>query len=307
MDEIRRIIRKNIDRLILNETTQYLFERWSHSDEIDKEVERIFDTIGYTARKSEWMTVIKNKLYLIKGIVPITIFGLDIELNYFMYVASDDETANRAINECYAVNGLSDDEKKLIITIYTVNGEVLERVSNRNVYHEVEHLFQIANTKKNNPDYISMTDRAYEQSVGVLGSLDNQTEEDRNIAILYYYSNPHEQDSFMNEYYYDLVWMRQHLFDRESHPHSRLKDYEDKIKWYFANNDDEKVKYAVAKYRGYGMPKRNFEVMINKGLARFKRKMNNVEKNFKERSKKLNECNVFSGLRTRHGSLWNML
>ena len=38
---------------------------------------------------------------------------------------------------------------------------------------------------------------------------------------------------------------------------------------------------ALNKYRIFGYTKHNFKIMIDKGITRFQKKMNNIEKHFK--------------------------
>ena len=48
----------------------------------------------------------------------------------------------------------------------------------------------------------------------------------------------------------------------------------------FPNNGSNLLS-ALNKYRIFGYTKHNFKIMIDKGVKRFQKKMNNIEKHFK--------------------------
>lgn len=296
---------ENILREALQEQEEYLFETWSHSDEIDDALEEVYDTVSKTIHLSDNKVIVKNKLSLRIGETEITLFGLNLKLFYFVYIAKDDATADYAIRECYEKNGIDENNQTLIITVYTVNGELLEPISNKRISHELEHLLQISKGKKNNRNFQNLMDLAYEKANNVISNSDRYNNIDLNIAWLYYYSNPHEQDSFVNEYYFDLCWMKEHYIDKNNETRKRLSFYEAKIEWYNENKTKPEVINAVQQYRTIGMPKKNFEVMIKKGLQRFERKIKNVEKHFTDRNKFLKVHHMHNGLKTFHGSLIN--
>lgn len=303
MFDLGKIIKEEAYRLVLDECTQYLFERWSHSDEIDKAVEKVYDAIADTSADADIHTVQNGKIELRVGSAKTELFGMDVTVSYYMYVAKDDESANFAMTRCYSENNFSEMNNELVVTIYTINGELLERVSNTNIYHEVEHVFQIAKGRTNNKNYEEFMDGSYERASNIRKGFLPSTWQGKNIAWLYYLSNPHEQDAFMNEYYYSLSHMRKNKYKVSSETEQVFRKYEDLVMWYNENKDDETVRKEVSMYRSTGMPKRNFDTMVSKGLKRFKRKMKNVEKHFQEDVKRLNENKIRDGIPTKHGSI----
>lgn len=288
----------------LVEASEVLYEKWSHSEELDDAMEKVYDAIAETSGHNEVKTIIPQKLSMRRGKTDVELFGMPIHLEYFMYVATDDETAEYVLQNGYEKNGLSEDEKTLYITIYTVNGEVLEGPSNKNIGHELEHLLQISKSKVHNPHYTKLMDMAYEQASRILSGDKKSTKIERNIAWLYYFSNPREQDAFANEYYYELCSMSSFLGDNGAEAIVRLEKYKFLLDWYFENKEDKEVQAAVNAYTINGMPRKNFEKMIRSGLLRYQRKLGNIQKHFREKSSELKENMYRHGIYTHHGSLY---
>ena len=287
---------------VLKEQEEFLFEKWSHYEDLDNAVKYVYDAIGEIVPTIKNKEVIKNQIYYRDGQTKITVFGREMNLVFRFYIATSDKFINTMVNHCYCKNGISDDEKTIILTIYTVNGDLLEPMTNKTVSHELKHVLQISLGMNNNINYSSLGDLAFEHSADVLGSKES-TDTDRIIATLYYYSNEHEQDAFMEEYYKDLCNMRQSIQDKDSETHDRMRQYKGLIDWYYENKENQDVISAVASYRIHGMPKRNFETMINNGYKRFLRKMRNIEKNFNDTVEYLNEHRWRNGINPRTGSL----
>ena len=287
---------------ILEEQEDFLFEQWSHYADIDFATEYIYQRVADTVYKAKDVTVVEGKSYCRRGVTEINVFGKDLKLYFLMYIATDNEFVNYMINYCYSHNGIDKNENIIYITLYTVNGELLEPMCNKTVAHELKHVLQMAKSEKNDINYDGLGDLAFEHSAEVLDNTPNYSAADVYVAWLYYYSNPHEQDAFMEEYYKDLCYAKEFIEDEKSETHTRFKEYENLIQWYQENKDDNEVVSAVNQYRVHGMPKRNFETMITNGYKRFKRKMNNIEKHFKESSQYLKEHHYHGGLKTRTGS-----
>lgn len=269
---------------------------------MDNAVKHVYDVIGDVIPKIKSKEVIKNQIYYRDGQTKITIFGREMNLIFRLYIATNDKFIDTMLNHCYSKNGISNDEKTIILTIYTVNGDLLEPITNKTVSHELKHILQISLGMNNNINYSSLGDLAFEHSSDVLEK-DDSTETERIIATLYYYSNEHEQDAFMEEYYKDLCNMSQSIEDKDSETHDRMRQFKSLIDWYYENKEKPDVVSAVASYRIHGMPKRNFETMINNGYKRFLRKMNNIEKHFNDTVKCLNEHKWRNGVNPRTGSL----
>lgn len=292
---------------IVKENVEILDEMWSHSEEIDKGMELIYNTITKNMKKSHVETIVKKQLHVYIGSAPMEIFGMNISLKFFVYLACNDEVAQYAMQHCYSENGLSGDYRTLTLTLFTVNGELMERNANMTVGHEVEHLFQISKRKENNVKNSELMGNVYRQASETISQYETHSEAEVNIAWLVYYSNPREQDAFMNEYYYDLSWMKQFVFSENNEAKIRLLKYEEKINWYHENKDNDEVKNILLTYKINGMSQHNFEKMIEKGLNRYKKKMKNIEKHFKNTVEYLNEHNYRHGICTHTGSLIYLL
>lgn len=303
MLDLGKIIKEEAYRLVLDECTQYLFERWSHSDEIDSSVELIYKTIEETVADAEKTVIDSKALYVLQNSVCIELFGMDILLTYHMFVGNSYDVINFLVGNSAGENNFSEDTNELVVTIYTIDGNLVESVSNPNLYHEVEHVSQISKGKERNANYKEFMDNAYKIASSIISDAGKYSEAEEKVAWLYYYSNPHEQDAFVNEYYYNLSHMKEFLIGETNPTRKILKEYEKLVGWYDENKNGEDVVEAVLEYRKTGMPKKNFEAMIHKGLKRFKKKMANVEKHFKYKVGKLSENSIHSGIRAETGSL----
>lgn len=296
----KRSITNSLHKL-LKEEEHFLFEKWSHYEDLDNAVNYIYNEIAKVLPYIKSKPVIENQIYYRDGETKISVFGLEMNLIFRFYIATNNAFINTMVRHCYSKNGISDDEKTMTLTIYSVNGSLLEPLSNKTVSHELKHVLQISLGMNNNVNYNSLGDLAFEHASDVL---DNPASNDTeiNIATLYYYSNEHEQDSFMEEYYKDLCDMKQAIWNKNSETHALLNHYKDLMDWYYNNKNKPETISVVSSYRIHGMPKRNFETMINNGYKRFIRKMNNIEKNFNNTTEYLNEHKQRNGINPRTGS-----
>lgn len=279
-----------------------ILERWSHSEEVDEYVEYLYDRIADAVPYAQRSVIMEDALDLITGSCGVVVFGINLRLNFFVYVADGKESLDMAVNECDSLSGISEDGKELYLTVYTVNGEVVEGVSNKNLYHEVEHLLQMSKGRKDGEEFMNLMDKAYRIAQGVIRNTDSDPVS-QNIAWLFYYSNPHEQDAFMNEYYFDLVKMRQSLVDKNNETHQILDRYKKLYDWYVKNRFSPLVIRELSKYSNSGISQRGFEVMLRKGVSRFEKKMMNVEKHKRELTKRLNEMHYIDLIHTYNGGL----
>lgn len=295
---------KSVFRALLKEEESFLLETWSHYEEIDSAIDYIYTAIGNVARNTRDKTIVKGRIYLRSGETHVNVFKRELKLVFHMYIATDKEAADYMIKHCYAQNGLSADQKTLVLTIYTIMGNLLEPVSNKNVAHELKHILQISKGFENNVNYTSIADLSYEHSSTILSNSGSHTQTEINIAWLYYYSNPHEQDAFMGEYYKELCYGNQYILDKNSETHERQRHFENLLAWYNSNKTNPEVVEAISQYRVFGMPKRNFEAMINKSYKRFLKKMKSIEKHFSEKAQYLKENKFHHGLTHGTGSLY---
>lgn len=93
----------------------------------------------------------------------LSIFGVNnIKFEYYVYVCENDEICGYVINNCYSMNNFNEMNNELAITFYTVNYQIVEEPSNKNLSHKLEHILQISQGRKNNnTNYSSLMDGAY--------------------------------------------------------------------------------------------------------------------------------------------------
>ena len=120
---------------------------------------------------------------------PLEIFGIDsITVNYILYLVD-------SYNEYYAVNNFNSssdyDKQEMTIVCCLINGEIHpEYISD--IYHEVEHMFQYGMGMEKRKEL-------YDNVINIINNSDNELE--RTVCRLIYYTFPHEQDAFVNQFY----------------------------------------------------------------------------------------------------------
>lgn len=292
-DERLRNVINEVFKNYLNESSSLITERWSYSDEMDAALDLVYDKIlEYNKGGNSEYHKIDYGVGLYKGICKdLSIFGIGgITLVFYMYECLDDKTCEYIIRNGYSENNYDEVDKVLSVTVYTVLGNLIENISNKNVSHELEHILQVSKGRQNCINYRSLTGGAYELASDVIREIGNNNKDfDSVIAWLIYYSNPHEQDAFMNEYYQDLSTMSQFINDKNSETHIRYNDYSNKIDIFKRNIDNSELIKSVGYYKRYGYNIRNMGLMIDKGLKRFGKKMRNIEKHFTNTVKMANE------------------
>ena len=136
---------------------------------------------------------------------------------------------------------------------------------------------------------------AYDQANEVLRSETGYSKIEKALAWLIYYSNSHEQDAFMQEYARELRKNPSILFSKKSSTHDILNRYAYYTKYFLDNMENKDILNAIKLYKIYGYNISNIKMMCTKQLNRFKRKMNNIEKNFSNDNKDLrNETHTAS-------------
>lgn len=285
-------IHKHINQLI-QKNKELIFERWSYSSQMDDMMDYVYTQLSNDLPNSKTRKI-DNGIWLKTNVIDnLSIFGVnDVTFEYYVYVCENDEMCEYVINNCYSMNNFNEMNNELAITFYTVNYQIVEEPSNKNLSHELEHILQISQGRKNNTNYSSLMDGAYNLASQIISDETDINIYDETIAWLMYYSNPHEQDSFMNEYYQDLRCHRQFLNSNDSETHLRYYDYVDKYNFFINNMNKTDLLTAVKKYKLYGYTIGNINLMCQKGIKRFKKKMNNIEKHFKTVINRANEQKI---------------
>lgn len=286
-------IRKRINRYLNEEikrNEKIITEKWPYYDKMDDMMHYVYNAISQNLPNGVIYNIYDG-IWLKKGNIPnLCVFDINhITLEYYVYVCSNDELCKLIIDEGYSENNFDEKNKTLTITLYTVLYQLVEEPSNKNLSHELEHILQISNGSKYNKNYSELIDNAYKQASEVISNSANYNPADILLAWLIYYSNPHEQDAFINEYYQDLRSNKQFINDEDSATHIKYKDYISKYEFFLNNIQGEKINNAIKRYGLFGYNLKNFQIMCEKGSKRFFKKMKNVEKHFKGVIKNANE------------------
>lgn len=294
--DVQNIIKEtlfNVLRDKINERENLVTEMWSYSDQMDKTIDYIYDILYQNISNSE-MHKLDFGVGLKHGIIEnLTLFEIDgITFEYYIYECCDNKTCRYIINNAFSENNYSENEKYLVVTFYTVMGRLIEEPSNKNLSHELEHILQISQGTRNNPRYSQLIDSAYIMASNIIADSENRNKFDIIIAWLIYYSNRHEQDAFMNEYYQDLRNMKSLIDNKNSETHLRYNDYLKKAEIFKNNINTPELLQSLSQYKIYGYNIKNFQIMIDKGLHRFEKKMNNIEKHFKNIVREANQKNI---------------
>lgn len=305
---MRKSVRDGVEDFLSGRRAM-LHERWSYSDDMDDAMDYVFDEIaGAIQGGKAQVHDIGNGIALYKGSVPVSLFGIDgITLNFYLYDTPSDDACIYVHDNAERENHYDEGGRELTLTIYTVFGEMAEWLCRKNVSHELEHVLQVSKGHAGNANYRSLMDDIYYRACSVIRQYGNSDESiPVVVARLIYYSNPHEQDAFMNEYYQDLKFMRQLVHDGKSEAHARYDDYCRKYRIVCSKRNSAELSAELKRYGIYGMSEGNFFLMLEKGIKRFKKKMGNIEKHFKEYSKSRNES-LCRPMPSKNGTLINFL
>lgn len=266
---------------ILTENCKILTEKWSISDEVEEYYEKILNDITLDIPNSDTEKIDNGIVFHTNVLENYHILEQTLQINYFIYNCSDIYLCDFVYDNGEKLNGYEENEKRLNITLYMVNGKWVEKYCEKNIFHEVEHILQINYGFKNNPNYTKLMSSSYDMANLILRSDNGYTKIDKAIAWVIYYSNSHEQDAFMQEYARELRRNPSLIMSKSSEIHQILRIYSYYAEYILDNIENIKVKNAIKRYKIYGYNVTNFKMMCTKQLNRFKKKMSNIEKNFK--------------------------
>ena len=268
----------------------FINEKWSRSEEIDQAVEDVYNAIEQKMQQIKPQDLDKyTELYL--GTCKCNIFDIDVWINFAAYNSINDDYTRKAIETRDVVNSFDEDRNIIFVTIYMSNGNVYDPLSTKNITHEVEHLFQSVMSKKDGKVYHNMATDEYNYAREIMDKVSDDDETKFMIAWLFYISNTHEQDALINEYYEDLKYRNQFIFDKDSQTHWILSRYKIFVTW-LKNLNNEELEQMLLPYRKFGYNRNVFLKMVQNGCKRFERKMKNIEKHFQDRTRKLNETKI---------------
>lgn len=257
----------------LNENAKLITERWSMSMDVMDEEERLLGVIKSNLIQAENKPLGLNTVAY-HGRMQEKIMGKSMDLEYYVYDCPNDSMANYVYENYLSANGVSEDGNKLVLTLYMIKHEWYMPYTEANISHELLHVLQLTKSQ-------TLVKGAYKIASEILLGGKPHSKAETDIAWLFYLSDSSEQSAFIQEY---GAWIRRCpaklvMGKEEAEIFSLLKRYEDCIASYNANKNDKKYINALMAYRPYGYTARNFAIMIDKGLKRFKKKIKNVEKN----------------------------
>ena len=282
--EIVREVRKRINKSIVENRT-ILDEQWSHSDEVEKECDALFEYLQYNFYKCDCERLTRNVVLFIGEVENYKMFNSTIKINFYVYNTNSMEMVDYLYNGGgYYVNGYEEKINTLTITLYAINNILQQQIAKETLVHELEHIMQISYSLKNNINYKKLTSDIYDVASNVIRNQENYSQADCIIAYLIYYSNSHEQDAFMQSYYQELKSNRFAQVTRNSETHNILYTYQDYYKWLLNNQNNVNLNL----YKLYGVTYNNLSKYVGRQIGRFERKMKNIEKSFPLQRRKIN-------------------
>lgn len=277
LKEIREQVKKGLQQM-LEENLTLITEKWSICDEVDEYYDKILEDIRKDIINSHIEKLDNGLVVYMNEIGHYKILQQTFTINYYIYNCANSYICDFIYNEGASLNGYQEDEKILNITLYMINN---------NLSREIEHIIQINYGFTKNANYKKLMTPTYDQANEVLRSENGYNEIEKALAWLIYYSNSHEQDAFMQEYAKELRKNPSLMITKKSYTHVILNNYIYYANYFLDNINNKNVLNAIKLYRIYGFNTSNMKMMCTKQLNRFKRKMNNVEKNFKNENKDL--------------------
>ena len=263
-----------------NENIRLITEKWSISDEVQDAKEQLLNYLKEIVHSGECTTVIKGQLYFYKGTIKnYKILNKVINLNYYLYDCINEEICNYVYNEGYHVDGLDEKTNELNITLYMIQGKWKELYCEKNTVHELEHILQIRFGEQNNDKYERLTNYCYDLANKILMETNRHSIYEVMLAKLFYYSNSHEQDAFIQEYAIELKYNLNRLYTKNTELHLILKMMKDYYNRFL--NEKSAFSIAVKDYQIYGYTYNSMSKMFSRQINRLEKKMKRVENNFR--------------------------
>lgn len=275
---------KNQVSKIIQERVDLITEKWSISSDVETYSEDLVQHIKCDLSHSVKENI-GYHIWLYTNQTTFAVLDKPINLVYFVYNCPSRELVDFVYNNCAYQNGYNEKDNTLSITLYMVNNQMVDDFSEQVIYHELEHVIQSIYGYRKNPNYKELVSKAYHYASEIINGNEPSGEIGKKIAWLFYYSDSHEQDAFMQEYARILRKNPSVLISQKSEIHKILEKYQSLKDFYIENKTQPSVLNALSTYKIYGYNQNNFETMVVKQFSRFKRKMNNIEKNFKNNNK----------------------
>lgn len=178
----------------------------------------------------------------------------DFKVNFVVYYLEDEQEYSYLIkHKIINSGGYTEAEKKCIGVFLSMIGNEPSNDFKSTIMHEVNHIYQISNGQTKNKSL-------YDE---VVKRVNSSNEEDRNIAMLLYFSFQTEQDSFISQYYTYLdandisSKKAENFIEDDECPYCQFLDYYDYFEDIYQDIDEFKLK------RYYGLTKDKLARIIN--------------------------------------------
>lgn len=276
INDIAKEVRKKINTSIV-ENRQFLNEKWSYSSDVEEESDKLIEAIQQIFLNGDSTRITKDIIIYVGEINDYLIFDDNITVQYYVYNCRNMGSIDYLYNGGgYYQSGYVEDDKTLILTLYAINNDLQKNLTKKETVHEVEHIMQSFYGKINAEKYTKLVSDIYTVANNVLQNPNTHSKVDVIVAKSIYYSNSHEQDAFMQEYYQELKKNRFIQISQKGEIHEVLKEYLYCYNFIINKCSDNDLKV----YKYYGVTKNNLSKYISKQIKRFERKMKNIEKHF---------------------------
>lgn len=276
--EIKKLIKSNLSRII-NENIQIITEKWSYSNTVDEAVDNLLSFIRKNRINSSYEPIENGVGIYINEQVPYTIFGKEIKINYYIYVCANKTICDFIYENCDKINGFVEQDNTLSLTLYMIGNNFVMEYCEKNLSHELMHILQVTYGLKNNPKYKQLINNAYTYASEIINNQDNVSEEEMIVAWLVYYSNSHEQNAFMQEYWRELKTSPSLIITKKAEIYTLLQTYSEYSQVFKENCTNRYFKNALSAYKAFGYNINNFKLMIDSQIKRLEKKIKNVENN----------------------------
>lgn len=286
MQDIKEIISKQIHKVI-NENIKLINEKWSYSDVVDEATETLMTFINKNLNYGNRELLCDGVSFCMMENVQYNIFDMDVTLNCYIYECSNIDIYKFVYDNCEQMNGFQESGNILTLTLYKIGSKWAKDVCEQNISHELMHLLQICYGIKNNPKYKNLMSNAYNKANEILRSNYGYSQIDKLIAKTMYYCNSNEQDAFIQEYGRSLKEQPSLFITKKGEIYHILEELSDNIKYIAEHISDKAVINAINAYKMHGYNVKNFQLMMVKQLKRLQKKINNVEKNIRNKYKRI--------------------
>ena len=175
-------------RIIISESQfkRLILEQLGHSLEVEHEAQSIIDIIVKNVEQKE-MSPNTDGIYSINGAFNKTLFGLDFNIAFNIYIAGHSPILQSACE--IHDDGLSN----LILELYIdESGNFISNLFQDTIYHELHHIYQYS---KSTSHSLITNKELYQKAVNYLSYSTDSIE--YKLALIIYFGNRVEQDAFI--------------------------------------------------------------------------------------------------------------